>query len=68
MRTELNLVKPEENVSRSFIVVGVKSMTGDRLPGENLILKVDGESEDDDSEDELMESCFEFVARRGFEG
>lgn len=50
VKAELNLLKLEGNAESDACPVGggvpacVKSMTGDRLPGENRILNVDGES------------------------
>lgn len=68
VRAELNLLKLEGNESWPFIAVGVKSITGDRLPGENRILKVDDESDSEDEEkgEVLFGSVFVFdlVARR----
>ena len=43
MSAELNLVKLEGNESWP-IIVGVKSITGERLPGESRILKLDDKS------------------------
>lgn len=62
MRAELNLLKLEGNESwaapplMAVPEIGVKSITGEFVPGENRILNVDGASDGDgDSEgDEAM--------------